>query len=194
MQAREGAFQRFPQVLQQVPAIDHLLSVRSAFGGSAQVFGGAIATNHLHAGMALEPLTKSISATVRQQINWSMRLQIDEDRAIGSPSLQGKIVHAQHTRRCERDGARLLSAAQECIRTHHDTHLASELRARLTTHGNRHQIQQRPQARRASSLNRDHVWYSFHKSLLGTSSILTAKAPHMEDQANALTTHWQIGG
>jgi hypothetical protein len=125
MQAREGTVQRFPQVLQQVPAIDHLLSERRAFGGSAPVFAGAIPADHLHAGMPLEPLTTSVSAAIRKQINRSMRLQINEDRAIGAPSLKRKIIHAAHARRGERDGASPFRPAQERICTHRYAHLTS---------------------------------------------------------------------
>src|SRR5215469_12428856 len=98
MQASQQAFQRFPQILQQVPAIDHLLSLWSAFGGSAQEFGGAIPADHLHARMTLEPLAKADSTAIGQEINRSMRLQIDEDRAIGATSLKRKIIHAEQAR------------------------------------------------------------------------------------------------
>jgi hypothetical protein len=71
-----------------VPAIDHLLGTRSAFGGSAQVFGRAITADHFHARMTQEPAGKGVGASVRKEINRSMTLQIHQDRAIGSTPLE----------------------------------------------------------------------------------------------------------
>src|SRR5215471_13619848 len=115
-----------------------------------------------------------------------MRFQIDEDRAIGSAPLKGKIIHPKQARRWHEGGASPLRSPRERISTDRHAHAGGKPCAGLTTHGDGYQVQHDPQASRAPGLNRDHGWQAFHKGLPLTLTILTPKASHMQLQLDML--------
>jgi hypothetical protein len=93
----EDLDQRIPQVLEQMPAIGHLHSIRRTLSGPLGIRPGPIPTDDLNSWMLLEPVGKRCGGAIRQEIDHGAALDVDEDRPIGVPFAARPIIDAQNT-------------------------------------------------------------------------------------------------
>jgi hypothetical protein len=89
-----------------VPPVHDLNRIRRAFGRSLNKRVAAISTYNLDAGMSLQPTFHARRLTIRQEIEGSVLLQVNKDRAVGMPFPKGEVIHAKNTGR--RSGGRRL--------------------------------------------------------------------------------------
>jgi hypothetical protein len=88
--------QCFTEVLQQMPSIGHLNSVRS---GPACCFGvgaGTVAADYLYTWMSVQPSDDGICFPVRQKINHFTCFQITQNGSIAIPLAPRPIVDPHH--------------------------------------------------------------------------------------------------
>jgi hypothetical protein len=68
--------------------------------------------------VCLEPLRHGVGGAIRQKRYRLVALQIYEDGAIGVPSAQGEIIHAQHGRGGGRGDGLLAQQMQQRLSAH----------------------------------------------------------------------------
>ena len=85
-------------------AVGHLCGARGAVACALGVRTRPIPCDHLDTRVLAQPLRDWLSGPLREQGHGLVALQVHQDRAIGVPFPQGKIVHPQHGGRGERRG------------------------------------------------------------------------------------------
>jgi hypothetical protein len=85
--------------------------------------------------MVLQPATECRGGPIGQQVNRVLAFQINQDRAVGSPFAQGKVIDTKDTW-CRESWARCLTHdAQERVGAHGHMQAMTEPRAGFTTGG-----------------------------------------------------------
>ena len=102
-------------VLQQVKAVGNLHGIRSPTACSIGIFVGAVAGDHLDAGMCLEPLLDDLGGAFWLEINRAMGVKVDEDRTVDLTFAACEVVDAQVAGCRIRCGRRATSEAEERI-------------------------------------------------------------------------------
>ena len=101
----------------------------------------AVARHDLHSGVLPEPLRHCFGGPIWEQGHGLPALQVHEDRAIGVPFPQGKIVHPEDRRgRVCRDG-QPAEQAQQRVPAHGQTPALAQADARLAPQGEAHSDQ-----------------------------------------------------
>lgn len=80
---------------QEMPTIYDLLRLWGTVCCPTLIVFRAISTDDFDAWMLPEPFGKGFSAPVFKQLDWPVRLSIDQYRSIGVPSSKSEIVNAQ---------------------------------------------------------------------------------------------------
>src|SRR5579885_649158 len=175
-----------------MPPIQHLLRPGRAFAGPSGKLGRAVTTDPLDPWMVLEPPGKGLGTAVGQQINRAMPLQIDQDRPVGAPAPEGKIINPQDawSSRGGRPGA--FGEAQEGIGADRHPHLIHKTLAGLTAERDGDQIQDGFQACRSARMSGQDLGQPLRKGAPGTLPVLTAKAADLQEQMDGLTADWQV--
>ena len=92
----------FSQIAQEVEAICYLGSVRRALGSSFGVGPGSIPADDFDPRMLTQPGRQGFGRPVGEQVDGLVAFQVNQDRAIGLPLAQRKIVYAKNARRDRR--------------------------------------------------------------------------------------------
>ena len=82
-----------------MPSIGHLDRLRRALADPVRISTGAIACDHLNAGMLAQPIGKSLGLPIREQVYHLVALEVDEDGAVAMAASPGPIVHPKDRRR-----------------------------------------------------------------------------------------------
>jgi hypothetical protein len=107
-------------------AVRHLDGCGCALACPLRIRTRPIPGDDLHPGVCLEPLGDRLSGTIRQECHGLPALQVHQDRAIGVPFPQGKIVPSQHPG-CGHSGQRQLpEQAQEGVPAHPQVPLVAQ--------------------------------------------------------------------
>lgn len=114
-QTVEKPLDGFSKIFKHMPPIQDVLRLWGAFRRSTQVFGRTIPANDLNTRMPPQPLRQCFCAPVRKEINGMVTLQVNEQRPIGAPAPEGKIVYSQVFWSGQKCWCRLFGAAQEGI-------------------------------------------------------------------------------
>jgi hypothetical protein len=97
--ACQRGFERVAQVDEHMVAISDLPGARNAACGCFRIPPPrAITADDLHAPMCTRPSDDGVGFPVRQHLDRTMGLQIDQQRAIAIAFFPGEIVQAQHLR------------------------------------------------------------------------------------------------
>ena len=114
--------------------ICHLNRVGRTLPTTFGVRAGAVADDDLDAEVATEPVGKHVGGAIVEQIDRSVRLKIEEQRAIAALlSTQRHVVNAQHARAARTIAIReRMQDPQERIRADRLTDLAREASATLS--------------------------------------------------------------
>jgi hypothetical protein len=94
--ACQQALQGFPQIDQQLPAVDNLTCIRSAFTRAPRILGRTVTHNDVESRVVLQPGGEGVGAAVRQQVNGTTSAEVNQDRPVDPTLTQGKIVHTKH--------------------------------------------------------------------------------------------------
>src|SRR5260370_42253184 len=89
-------FELLTQVEEQVEFVGNLLCLRSPTSSRCGIFGSTISTHDLHFWMGTKPRCHGFCRTIRQQIDRSTKLQIDENGAVRLALFPGPVVNAQN--------------------------------------------------------------------------------------------------
>jgi len=76
MISRHHLLQGFTQIMDEMPAISNLKSLRSTTGGSISKGSATITADDFNTGVLLEPCSKGLRGSILKQINWGLLLQI----------------------------------------------------------------------------------------------------------------------
>src|SRR5215469_12997084 len=79
-------------------AIRDLLGTRSPAFGRLRIGPSTVATDDLHASMRAEPAHNGVGFPIRQDLDRTMGLQIDQQCPVAVAFFPGKIVESQHLR------------------------------------------------------------------------------------------------
>ena len=77
------------------------LGTWSAFAGSTSVLPGPISTDPLHARMGAKPLREGLCGPIREQIDRTMALPVNEERSIFLTATKREIIDAKNRRDCD---------------------------------------------------------------------------------------------
>jgi hypothetical protein len=73
-----------PSIRTEMKTVGNLDGVRSPLSPTFGVRAGTIAHDDLDAGVAPEPVGEHVGGSIVEQIDWSVRLEIDEQRAVAA--------------------------------------------------------------------------------------------------------------
>jgi len=94
--SRQEALQGFPQVHQEMPAVDNLTGVWGTLAGAPRIFRRTVAHNDRNTRVVVQPGGEGVGRAIRQEVNRATSCEINEDAA-GYPALaEGKIVHTKN--------------------------------------------------------------------------------------------------
>jgi hypothetical protein len=85
----------------QVPAVGDLQRGRRSLPGALGVGAGAVAADHLGAGMGLQPGGEGGGVAVGQQVDRAAGGHVDQHRAVVVAAAEGEVVHAKHRDRLD---------------------------------------------------------------------------------------------
>ena len=107
------------EVTQQVPAIGHLDRFRRALTNSVRVGTGAVACDHLDAGMLAQPGGEGLGLPIREQVHHLVAFEVDQDGSVAMTPPPGPVVHSEHLERgrCDLELDRACHHAQQRVRT-----------------------------------------------------------------------------
>jgi hypothetical protein len=100
----EHLIQGFPKILEYMKADGDLGGRRRPLLCTLGIRGRAIARNHLHPRMLLEPVGEGVGGPIREQWHGLAALQINEYGARGLAFPQREVNHAEDRGRGERRG------------------------------------------------------------------------------------------
>lgn len=103
------------KVAQEVEAVRDLDSLGCAVPNAIGVGAGAVARDDLDAGMAVQPCPDRLRVAVRQHVDRTVALQIDDQRAVALPSAPRPIVDADDVWRRHRGQWRRSDQAQKRV-------------------------------------------------------------------------------
>ena len=121
----ERQFERFGQVLQQVEAVRDLHRPRRAAAGALGVGAGAVAGDHVDAGVLAQPSRERARLAVGQQRHRTTPVEVHQHGAVGVPLAQRPVIDAQGGRGGElRHGRRPDQAQQRAAARCHPQRVA----------------------------------------------------------------------
>jgi len=94
---RQGLHQRFGHVVQQMPAVRNLHSLRRGCRRRLGIEAGPVPADDLCSGMRSKPLRCALCAAVRQQIYNLALLKVAENRSVPVPFTPRPIIDSQHS-------------------------------------------------------------------------------------------------
>ena len=94
MCAAEPALDRLAHVGQQMPPVGHLNRSGRPDCNATGIFGRTVTGDDLDLGSLLQPAGQCCRAAVGQQVDDTMPLQIDDNRAVAAPFALRPIVNA----------------------------------------------------------------------------------------------------
>ncbi len=100
----------FAQILKQMKAVSNLDCVRRSAGCTVGILNRPVTANDLNTRMALKPGSQAVRGTVRQQVDWLMLFQVNQDCAKHLAFAQRKVIDTKDTRRWRR--GRWLTASE----------------------------------------------------------------------------------
>ena len=96
LKASELSLNGLAEVLQQMKAIGDLPRLRRALTRSLRIEASAVAADHLHFRMLLEPVGRGRRRTIPQQVHYLTALQVHDDRAVVGALPPRPIINASH--------------------------------------------------------------------------------------------------
>jgi hypothetical protein len=124
---REDLDEGCRQMLDAREPIRHLDGRGRAVTSALGIGTRPIARDDLHPGVLPQPLRHRFGGPLRQQGHGLPAFQIHQDRAIGVPFAQGKIVHPEHPGRGHGGQRQLPEQAQEGVPAHGQVPLVAQL-------------------------------------------------------------------
>jgi hypothetical protein len=89
-------FSTLSQVVPEVPPVGDLKSLWGASGGTFGIEGGTVSADDLDAGPLGEPGRQRVCFTVRQKVDRTTRLNVDEHSSVDPTLALGVFVHGDH--------------------------------------------------------------------------------------------------
>jgi hypothetical protein len=86
------------EVAQQMPPVRDLDSLWRSLPDAVGVDAGAIARDDLHTWVPLQPRRKALGPAVRQQVEYPVPLQVDEDGPVAVTAPPSPIIDPEHAR------------------------------------------------------------------------------------------------
>lgn len=144
--ASEQGLQCITEILQDVPPIGNLNSLRGSTGCSSPIGIPTVAADDFDTRMRLQPSCNGGFGALGQQINWFVFFQIDQDSAKPTAASKRPVVDAQHARRWMWGKRCSANEAQECSRTRGQSKTMTETCSQFPTRSKANQAQQLGQA------------------------------------------------
>ena len=189
----EHLVQGFTEILEQMKAVRNLgrsgCSVPCALGIGARAVPG----NHLDPRMGLEPLRHGIGRALREEGHGLATLQIHQDRAIGMPFAQGKIVHPEHPGRGEDRPRQPAQHAQEGVAAYHQVPRVAEAHPSLPTQRHAEGDQALGEPQRASGPGSGDGGHPFGEDMPRAAAMTTKPLADAELEAHTILRPGQIG-
>jgi hypothetical protein len=92
----EQGLECIAKILQQMPPVGNLKSLWGSVGCSSLIGIPTVATDNFDAGMLLQPCCNDSLTALRQEVNWSVLLQVDQNGAKPTSATKRSVVNAQH--------------------------------------------------------------------------------------------------
>jgi len=121
------------EVAQKVPAICNLNGLGRAAANAVGVSTGAVTRDDLDAGMVVQPSPNRLRLTVGQNIDRTVALQIDDERAVMLAPAPSPVIDADDARRRRRRQRRRPDQAQQRVAADRHGQLRRQAGAGLTS-------------------------------------------------------------
>jgi hypothetical protein len=84
------------EVVPQVPPVGYLDRCGCAGAGAVGVGAGAVPADHLHPGVLEQPGREGVGFPVREQVDRTVGIHVDQHGAVPVAAPQREVVHAQY--------------------------------------------------------------------------------------------------
>jgi hypothetical protein len=139
--AHEQALDGLAQIAEHMEAISNLNAIRCSVTRSLGIGAAPVPTNNLHPGMLRQPLSEGFRRPIRQQINPTVPLQIDQHGPVLPPATNGKVIDAQHARRLMLGEGSVPDDTEERVWARSHRERRKDSGASLTTEGKANQLE-----------------------------------------------------
>jgi hypothetical protein len=136
--------------------------------------------------MPFEPLGHGSRLSIQQQVDGTMALQVDQDRAIAQAFLERPVVNSNGTRFWILKPRGLAQHPQQCIAADLDAEMMSNPPPASARHFETHQAKDAAQTLCASCIKGDEIRQTFDKGLMRASWVTTVKTVNPEFQVHPL--------
>jgi len=189
----EDRFKRLTEILHQVKAIGNLDGFWGALRGAVGKRASPITCDDFYTRMLLKPGCESGSCILRQQINRTMCIQIDQDGFVVLAFALGPFVHAEGVWRWPFRQSSTPRQAQQRVGTDWHPLALGDPRAEFTA-----DIQPEPalfvrQSPAAAGKWSNHLGQRLGKGDARTDDVAAQEAPHVEAKLHRQTGPRQIG-
>jgi hypothetical protein len=179
----------------QMETIGDLDCVRRALLTAFRVCARTIANDDLHSWMLAEPIGEHFRGPIVQQVNWSVRFEVNQERAISACTpltAQSQVIDAQHSRRLNRWIAQRVQQSQQRIRAARNASLLRQTSATLATGLQRERGQQLGCVVGAASVAGQHAIEALGKNMAWARWDITEPPTAVKLQAHSVATPGKI--
>src|SRR5271157_35301 len=188
----QGAFERVAQVDQDMVAISDLPGSRSAACGCLRIRSRTITTDDLHSPVCPQPADNGIGFSIRQDLDWTMGSQIDQQCAVAVAFFPGEIVESQHLRGLVRGNIRAADEPQERLAAGGHREALRQLRARFASDGKRDLPEGVSLSQRPPGVGARQLWEAFRKGGTWAAPGATHEAAYLQAHAHRSSLARQI--
>ena len=133
----------------------------------------------------MQPRCNVDAGTVRQQIERTPALQVDQERAVSTPLAKRPIINADDARGASCGQRQAANQAQHGIRTGRHTQIGQEASAGFAAEGDTDTGLRPSEAARASCPLRQELGQGFHEGAAATLGMLTVEASNLKTEADS---------
>jgi hypothetical protein len=184
MLSSEQTLYRFSQINKDMEAVSNLDGRWCSSASALGIRTGPITADDLDPGLRSQPLGECFGRSIRQQVDRSMTLVIDQNRAVGAAPLPSPVVHPHDSRRRCRRQRQSMNQPQQRHATGGPMQAGAQPSTRSTTERQPDLLQARAQWHSPTSVARGQPRYLFGKRSLWAAAIPTEEAanPKMDHQ------------
>ena len=184
--------QRVADVAQQMPPVRDLKRVGRSRARSVRKGTGAVAGDHLDAGVLTQPGCQGVGPPVRQQVDDLVAFQVHQHRPVAVAAAPGPLINTQHLGRCQHRRGGLRNQPEQRIRAGRHGQPLGEARTGFSARSEADMALQIAEPGSALCPAQCGPKQRLGKGLAGTGRGWTAETPRMDPQLDGTALPRQV--
>nr|WP_245901062.1 hypothetical protein [Deinococcus yavapaiensis] len=185
-------FDGFPEVLEDVPSVEHLPSLRRTRRNGNEILFPTITGDEFDVRTSLEPCCYRRSIAIGKKVDGRARFEVDDHRAVREALSEGEVVDADEVRTRTFGTRKGMNQSQQTIGGNEQARRGQQSRARFCADVECHAFEHGAQPLRDPFEGCDELREGFGERLLRTGDVVTSKAPNDQAQRDGDTEARQI--